>query len=56
VPYLIGLAALDASGRRVGELEAAAVGELDEDRQACLVRSAVSKTLGTPDAFGRFVV
>jgi integrase len=44
VPYLIGLTALDVSGRRVGELEAATVGDLDEERQAWLVRSAVSKT------------
>ena len=44
VPYLVGLAALDVSGRRVGELEAATVGDLDEDRLAWLVRSAVSKT------------
>jgi integrase len=44
VPYLIALAALDVSGRRVGELEAATVGDLDEDRQAWLVRSAVSQT------------
>jgi integrase len=44
VPYLIGLAALDVSGRRVGELEAATVGDLDEERRAWLVRSAVSKT------------
>jgi integrase len=44
VPYLIGLAALDISGRRVGELDAATVGDLDEDRRAWLVRSAVSKT------------
>ena len=44
VPYLIGLAALDVSGRRVGELEAAAVGDLDEDRRSWLVRSKVSKT------------
>jgi integrase len=44
VPYLLGLAALDVSGRRVGELEAATLGDLDEDRKAWLVRSAVSKT------------
>ncbi len=44
VPYLVGLAALDVSGRRVGELEAATVGDLDEERRAWLVRSAVSKT------------
>jgi integrase len=44
VPYLVALAALDVSGRRVGELEAATVGDLDEDRKAWLVRSAVAKT------------
>lgn len=44
LPYLVGLAALAVSGRRVGELEAATVGDLDEDRRAWLVRSAVSKT------------
>jgi integrase len=32
------------SGRRVGELEAATIGDLDEDREAWLVRSKVSKT------------
>lgn len=43
-PYLIGLLTLDATGVRVGELEAARVGDLDETRKAWLVRAAVSKT------------
>jgi integrase len=43
-PHLIALLALDARGVRVGELEAATVGYLDEGRQAWLVRAAVSKT------------
>jgi integrase len=44
VPYLLGLLTLDATGARVGELEAARVGDLDEHRRAWLVRAAVSKT------------
>jgi integrase len=44
VPYLLGLLILDATGVRVGELEAARVGDLDEQRRAWLVRAAVSKT------------
>jgi integrase len=44
VPYLAGLLALDYTGARVGELEAARVGDLDEERKAWLVRAAVSKT------------
>ncbi len=44
VPYLLGLLALDATGCRVGEMEAARVGDLDETRRAWLVRAAVSKT------------
>jgi integrase len=44
VPYLLGLLILDATGVRVGELEAAKVGDLDEQRKAWLVRAAVSKT------------
>jgi integrase len=43
-PYLIGLLALDSTGARVGEVAAAKVGDLDENRQAWLVRAAVSKT------------
>jgi integrase len=42
--YLLALLVLDATGARVGELEAARVGELDEQRRAWLVRAAVSKT------------
>jgi integrase len=41
--YLLALLALDASGARVGELEAARLGDLDESRRAWLVRAAVSK-------------
>jgi integrase len=44
VPYLLGLLVLDATGVRVGELEAARLGDLDEKRRAWLVRAAVSKT------------
>lgn len=44
VPYMLGLLALDATGARVGELEAARIGDLDEQRKAWLVRAAVSKT------------
>jgi integrase len=43
-PYLIGLLALDSTGARVGEVSAAKVGDLDENRKAWLVRAAVSKT------------
>jgi integrase len=43
-PYLLGLLTLDATGVRVGELEAARIGDLDEQRRAWLVRAAVSKT------------
>jgi integrase len=43
-PYLIGLLVLDATGCRLVELEAATIGDLDEDRRAWLVRKAVSKT------------
>jgi integrase len=42
--YLLALLVLDATGARVGELEAARVGDLDENRRAWLVRAAVSKT------------
>lgn len=42
--YLLALLVLDATGCRVGELEAAQVGDLDEERGAWLVRGAVSKT------------
>jgi integrase len=43
-PYLLGLLTLDATGARVGELHAATIGDLDENRRAWLVRAAVSKT------------
>jgi integrase len=43
-PYLIGLLALDSTGARVGEVAAAKVGDLDENRKAWLVRASVSKT------------
>jgi integrase len=42
--YLVGLLVLDATGVRIGELEAAKVGDLDENRRAWLVRAAISKT------------
>jgi integrase len=42
--YLVALAALDVTGCRVGEMEAARIGDLDEDRKAWLIRSRVSKT------------
>jgi integrase len=42
--YLLGLLVLDATGVRVGELEAARIGDLDEERKAWLVRAAISKT------------
>jgi integrase len=44
VPYLVGLLVLDATGVRVGELEAARLGDLDETRKAWLVRAAIAKT------------
>jgi integrase len=44
IPYLVGLLTLDATGARVGELEAATLADLDEQRKAWLVRAAVSKT------------
>jgi integrase len=43
-PYLIGLLALDSTGARIGEIAAATVGDLDENRKAWLVRASVSKT------------
>jgi len=42
--YLLATLVLDATGVRVGELEAATLGDLDESRRAWLVRAAVSKT------------
>jgi integrase len=44
LPYLVAMLVLDATGVRVGELEAARIGDLDENRRAWLVRGAVSKT------------
>ena len=41
---LLALLALDATGTRVGELHAATIGDLDEERKAWLVRAKVSKT------------
>ena len=60
-PYLLALLALDATGARVGELEAARVADLDETRKAWLVRSAISKTrrarwVGLPDDLFEAVV
>jgi len=43
-PYMLATLTLDATGVRVGELEAATLGDLDESRQAWLVRAAISKT------------
>jgi integrase len=42
--YLLAMLVLDATGCRVGELEAATQGDLDENRKAWLVRAAVAKT------------
>jgi integrase len=42
--YMVAMLVLEATGCRIGELEAARVGDLDEQRQAWLVRAAVSKT------------
>jgi integrase len=43
-PYLLAPLTLEGTGCRVGELEAAKIGDLDEGRRAWLVRAAVSKT------------
>ena len=42
--YLLAMLTLEATGVRVGELEAARLGDLDESRRSWLVRAAVSKT------------
>jgi len=42
--YALATLVLEATGARVGELEAATLGDLDETRHAWLVRAAVSKT------------
>ncbi len=44
VDYMLAVLVLDATGVRVGELEGARVGDLDEERRAWLVRAAVAKT------------
>lgn len=44
VPYLLAVVTLDWTGARVGELVAATLGDVDEDRHGWLIRSAVSKT------------
>jgi integrase len=44
IPYLIGLAALDVSGWRVGVVGKASLGDLDEEHHRWLVRSAINKT------------
>lgn len=41
---LLGLLVLDATGARVGEIEKATLGDLDESKKSWLVRAAVSKT------------
>jgi hypothetical protein len=52
--YRLALLVLDTTGCRIGELEVARVGDLDEQRKAWLVRAAVAKTrrarwVGLPD-------
>ncbi len=42
--YALATLVLEATGARVGELDAATLGDLDETRQAWLVRSSVAKT------------
>lgn len=42
--YLVAMLTLEATGCRVGELEAARLGDLDERRRAWLVRAAVAQT------------
>lgn len=44
VDHMLAVLVLDATGCRIGELVAAKVGDLDESRQAWLVRARVSKT------------
>jgi integrase len=44
IEYMLALLMLDATGARVGEIEAARIGDLDEHRKAWLVRASVSKT------------
>jgi integrase len=59
--YLIGLLVLDATGARIGEVEAAKIGDLDESRKAWLVRAKIAKTrrarwVELPDDLYRIVV
>lgn len=42
--YRLALLVLDASGCRVGELEAARIGDLDEQRHGWLIRASIAKT------------
>ena len=42
--YRLAVLVLEATGARIGEVVAARVGDLDEERRAWLVRAAVSKT------------
>lgn len=41
---MLGVLMLDATGVRLGELEAAQIGDLDEERGVWLIRASVSKT------------
>ena len=59
--YLLGMLVLDATGARIGEVQAARVGDLDENRKAWLVRAKVAKTrrarsVELPDDLFRAVV
>lgn len=42
--YVLGVLVLDATGARIGELEAATIGDLDESTKRWLVRAKVAKT------------
>ena len=42
--YVLGVLVLDATGARIGELEAAKVGDLDETTKRWLVRAKIAKT------------
>jgi integrase len=44
IDYMLAALVLDATGCRVGELEGAKVGDIDEAKRAWLVRASVSKT------------
>jgi integrase len=59
--YLLALLVLDATGARVGELAAATIGDLDENRRGWLLRAKVAKTrrartVELPDDLFRAVV